>query len=197
VADAVVVEGPLAGGHLGFSSDYFEKNEDFTQELKAIIAAVKAFAQANNREIPVIFGGGVYTQEDFKHYLELGCAGVQLGTRFVVTHECDAPLAFKESYVNAKEEDITLIKSPVGMPGRAIVNPFMQKVFTEGRVPVKKCYKCLAKCDPASIPYCITGALINAADGNIDEGLLFCGQNAHRIDKIVSVQELFDELTGA
>ncbi|NIZ18697.1 NAD(P)H-dependent flavin oxidoreductase [Entomospira culicis] len=194
-ADAVVVEGPMAGGHLGFAPTYFETKADFDLELVDIIAMVKEFGEKVGRKIPLIFGGGVFDQSDFKKYLTLGCDGIQMGTRFVATHECDAPMSFKHSYITAKESDITIIKSPVGMPGRAIVNPFMQKVLEDGRVPVKKCYKCLSKCNPRTIPYCITEALIHAAEGRMDEGLLFCGQNAHRIQKIVSVQELFDEMT--
>ena len=205
-ADFIVVEGPLAGGHLGFSvpelgdmgSDTEQvsktyKRELYDREIIGIINSVKVFEKKYNKKIPVISAGGIYSHQDFKHVLSLGASGVQLGTRFVTTFECDAPLSYKNTYINAKEEDIVITKSPVGMPGRAIKNSFLEKL-KEGRIPVKHCHNCLTKCDKVSIPYCITEALIAAAYGDIENALLFAGANAWRSDKIESVKEVFDDL---
>ena len=138
---------------------------------------------------------GVYTHEDILHYLSLGCAGVQMATRFVVTEECDADPRYKQAYLNAKKEDITIMHSPVGMPGRAIRNPFLTEREQE-REKISHCYQCLKKCDKASIPYCITTALTRAADGDTDNALLFCGENAWRLDHMTTVPELMAELAG-
>ena len=137
----------------------------------------------------------VYTHEDILHYLSLGCAGVQMATRFVVTEECDADPRYKQAYLNAKKEDITIMHSPVGMPGRAIRNPFLTEREQE-REKISHCYQCLKKCDKASIPYCITTALTRAADGDTDNALLFCGENAWRLDHMTTVPELMAELAG-
>jgi len=125
--------------------------------------------------------------------MELGADGVQIATRFVVTEECDASQEYKNAYLNAKEEDIKIVISPVGMPGRALKNPFLETVG-HGRVAVKKCYNCLEHCNPKDTPYCITEALTNAVEGNIDEGLIFCGDNVHRLNKMTTVKEIFEEL---
>ena len=189
--DLVVIEGPLAGGHLGFSleqlSQYGADTKDvpatydraaYDEEIKAILKVVKGFGDKYGVKVPVVVAGGIYTHEDLLHQLELGADGVQVATRFVTTEECDAPLAYKEAYIQAKKEDIVIIKSPVGMPGRAIYNPFMAQVAAGNRPPIPKCYRCLEHCDIAKIPYCITQALVNAAEGDEDHALLFCGSNA-------------------
>jgi len=196
--DFVVIEGPRAGGHLGFSlkdlEDGFSSNyEDFDEEVKKIIAYIKEFEVKYSRPFPVIFAGGIYDRKDIDHYIALGCQGVQMATRFVTTEECDASLEFKMAYIHAKKEDIVFVKSPVGLPGRAILNDFMEKRKTE-REEIKKCYQCLEKCNPATTPYCITEALIRAAKGNTDNSLLFCGDNAYRAEKLTTVKEIFDEL---
>lgn len=192
--DMLVVEGPKAGGHLAFTADAVEKGIDFDAELALIIAFIKEYEEKYGREIPVVFAGGVFDSTDINHYLQMGCGGVQMATRFVATEECDASQAFKAAYVNAKPEDITLVKSPVGMPGRAISNPFMQKVMAGEKMPVRKCYKCLLECDPATIPYCITEALTNSAAGDTDNGLIFCGETAGRITEMTTVPALLQEL---
>ena len=164
--DLVVIEGPLAGGHLGFSleqlSQYGADTKDvpatydraaYDEEIKAILKVVKGFGDKYGGKVPVVVAGGIYTHEDLLHQLELGADGVQVATRFVTTEECDAPLAYKEAYIQAKKEDIVIIKSPVGMPGRAIYNPFMAQVATGNRPPIPKCYRCLEHCDIAKIPY--------------------------------------------
>ena len=194
-ADMVIIEGPKAGGHLGFSNDsileYVSKGYD--KEVLEIIDIVKEYEEKYNKNIPVIFAGGVYDRSDIDHYISLGCSGVQMATRFVATEECDAHINFKMAYINSKKEDIMIVKSPVGMPGRAISNKFMEerKVTKE---KISKCYKCLKKCDMATIPYCITGALVRAVKGDVENSLVFCGENAYRLDKITTVKELIKEL---
>lgn len=204
--DMVVIEGPLAGGHLGFSLKQLEEfgvsvgaedtvleQKDYEQEIQDIIRIVKGHEEKYQRHIPVVTAGGIYTYEDVVHQIELGADGVQVATRFVTTEECDAPAVYKEAYINAQKDDIVITKSPVGMPGRAIKNEFLSQV---GKVPFKldKCYQCLEKCDKATIPYCITKALVNAATGDLNHALLFCGSNAYRASKIETVQDVMDQL---
>ncbi len=194
-ADMVIIEGPKAGGHLGFSNDSISEyvSKGYDKEVLEIIDIVKEYEEKYNKKIPVIFAGGVYDRSDIGHYISLGCSGVQMATRFVATEECDAHINFKMAYINSKKEDIMIVKSPVGMPGRAISNKFMEerKVTKE---KISKCYKCLKKCDMATIPYCITGALVRAVKGDVENSLVFCGENAYRLDKITTVKELIKEL---
>ena len=206
--DFVVVEGPCAGGHLGFSREQLTElgadtdhvaetfNEAaYDKEIRGIIETVKSFAEKYKKHIPVITAGGIFDHKDVLHQFALGAEGVQAATRFVTTEECDADIAYKEAYINAKEEDIVIVKSPVGMPGRAIKNKFLERV-AQGPVKVERCFRCLEHCNPAETPYCITKALINAAEGKIDEALLFCGSNAYRCDKIETVPEVMAALCG-
>ena len=206
--DFVVVEGPCAGGHLGFSreqltelgadTDHVAETFDepaYDKEIRGIIETVKSFAEKYKKHIPVITAGGIFDHKDVLHQFALGAEGVQAATRFVTTEECDADIAYKEAYINAKEEDIVIVKSPVGMPGRAIKNKFLERV-AQGPVKVERCFRCLEHCNPAETPYCITKALINAAEGNIDEALLFCGSNAYRCEKIETVPEVMAALCG-
>ena len=206
--DFVVVEGPCAGGHLGFSREQLTElgadtdhvaetfNEAaYDKEIRGIIETVKSFAEKYKKHIPVITAGGIFDHKDVLHPFELGAEGVQAATRFVTTEECDADIAYKEAYINAKEEDIVIVKSPVGMPGRAIKNKFLERV-AQGPVKVERCFRCLEHCNPAETPYCITKALINAAEGKIDEALLFCGSNAYRCEKIETVPEVMAALCG-
>ena len=198
--DLVVVEGPLAGGHLGFDREKLTELEvdtphaaetfhqaEYDEEVRGIIALVKKYAQKYGKSIPVVTAGGIYDHADVMHQMELGADGVQVATRFVTTEECDAPMAYKQAYLDAKEEDIVIVKSPVGMPGRAIKNAFL-KELEKGRQAVTHCYQCLEHCDPAKIPYCITQALVNAARGDEDRALIFCGGNAWRAEKIETVE---------
>ena len=180
--DLIVIEGPLAGGHLGFSKEeidaYTVTNEkNYDDEVKAIIEL------ANELEVPVVVAGGVYERKDMEHYLAMGAKGVQIATRFVTTRECDASDAYKQAYIDAKKEDIVIVKSPVGMPGRAIHNAFLDKVAAGERF-MRGCRQCIITCKPDTAPYCITEALINAVEGRLDEGLIFCGSNAYRANKI-------------
>lgn len=192
--DAVIVEGPKAGGHLGFKKDQINmKEEEFEAEVVKIIDHVKEYEEKYNTQIPVLVAGGVFDGNDIAKYLKLGASGVQMATRFVATDECDASDDFKNAYLNSTIDDVEIVSSPVGMPGRAILNDFVKRT-KEGKVKVERCYDCMIPCNPADTPYCITQALINSVTGNIDNGLVFCGENAHRIKEIVPVQKLMDSL---
>ena len=193
--DAVVVEGPLAGGHLGFKPEQIE-DPNFALEklIPAVVAEARRFEEQCGRPIPVIAAGGIYTGADIYKFISLGAAGVQMATRFVATHECDASDAFKQAYLDARPEDITIIKSPVGMPGRAIRSSFTTAGESGQRKPFRCPYHCIVPCGAETSPYCIALALKNARDGKFDNGFAFAGANAHRVDKIVSVAELVDEL---
>ena len=189
--DMVVIEGPEAGGHLGFSREELDNytRESYDEEIKAILSITKEM------EVPAVVAGGVYTREDMEHYLAMGASGIQLATRFVTTKECDASDAYKQAYINAKKEDIEIVSSPVGMPGRAIHNAFLDKVNAGERF-MRGCRQCIITCKPATAPYCITEALINAVEGRLDEGLVFCGSNAYRADHIETVADIMEEFAS-
>lgn len=199
-ADLVVIEGPKAGGHLGFSAEdvdlYTSGEVDYTREILAIKDVISGYEKEFNRHIPFVIGGGIFTASDVTNAINLGASGVQIGSRFVATKECDASEKYKNAYINATDDDISIIKSPVGMPGRAIENDFLKKIKSE-KCSIKKCYGCLAKCNPSEIPYCITDALIKAVKGDVDNGLIFCGSNTSRITSISTVHDVIAELTSA
>lgn len=192
--DLVVIEGPRAGGHLGFRMEELTDIDDaaYDEEIRKIIDRVNQYGTEHGKEIPVVVAGGIYDRKDMEHYLEMGAAGVQMATRFVTTYECDASPAYKQTYIDAQKEDIIIVKSPVGMPGRAIRNAFMERAG-EGKIPHGRCHTCISTCKPAETPYCITEALVNAAIGNVDEALLFCGSNAYRATKLEHVKDIIDE----
>lgn len=195
-ADLVVIEGPEAGGHLGFDREVLERyaSMDYREEIRRILEVVRGYEEKYGKMIPVAAAGGIYDREDVKRVIAAGVDGVQVASRFVTTEECDADDRYKEAYLRATKEDIVLVKSPVGMPGRAIMNPFMKRVMLGEKIPHTPCHGCLAKCNPAEIPYCITDALIAAARGRIEEALLFCGAKAYRAKRIETVQEVVESL---
>ena len=207
--DLLVIEGPLAGGHLGFSREQLAQygadtpnvpdtydQAAYDQEIRDIIKVAKQFEEKYGRPIPVVIAGGIYTHDDVDHAIgELGADGVQVATRFVTTVECDAPMCYKQAYIDAKQEDIVITKSPVGMPGRAIRNVFLDNAAGK-KAKIDHCYQCLEHCDPKNIPYCITKALSNAAEGDLDHGLLFCGSNAYRANRIETVNQVIEDLFG-
>lgn len=193
--DAFVVEGPLAGGHLGFKKEQINDSEYSLENLiPQIVARVKEYERQYEKKIPIIAGGGIYSGADILKYLRLGASGVQMGTRFVATHECDASYEFKKTYIDCKEEDICIINSPVGLPGRAIHNAFLEASENGMKHPYHCPYQCIKSCAYEDSPYCIALALMNAKKGNMKSGFAFAGQNAYRVDEIVSVQELIDSL---
>jgi nitronate monooxygenase len=194
--DALVVEGPMAGGHLGFKAEEIDDPRFRLENLiKEVVETVMAITADKDKEIPVIAAGGVYTGDDIRRFLELGASGVQMGTRFVATHECDADPAFKQAFLDAGKEDVTIIKSPVGLPGRAVDNQFLQEVAAGQKRPFNCPYHCIKTCDPEKSPYCIAMALARARMGKLKHGFAFAGQNVHRVNKIVSVKELLTSLS--
>lgn len=193
--DAFVIEGVNAGGHLGFKP---EDIYNFTaQKLQNIVAELSDYLQSTGLKVPIIAAGGILNTADIKKMLAAGASGVQLGTRFVATKECDASTAYKEAYINAKKEDIQIMMSPVGLPGRAINNAFLKQIKSKGHLAVDKCYNCVHKCNPASTPFCLTEALINAVEGRLDNGLIFAGAGVYSIDKISTVKDVMNELKQA
>ncbi|MBN2610427.1 MAG: nitronate monooxygenase [Bacteroidales bacterium] len=195
IPDAVVVEGPLAGGHLGF------KPEELTGEVVSLkrlieetVHEIGIFESQFDREIPVIAAGGIYTGKDMFEIMQAGAKAVKLGTRFVTTFECDASPAFKDCYLKCRKEDITIINSPVGLPGRAIQNEFIRQIRNGETKPFKCVWNCLSPCNYKEAPYCIAQVLFNAARGKMDEGFAFAGANAYRATKIQHVSEIINEL---
>ncbi|WP_038055505.1 NAD(P)H-dependent flavin oxidoreductase [Thermodesulfobacterium hydrogeniphilum] len=195
VPDAVVIEGPLAGGHLGFKREQIDDPRYSLENiLPEVISVIRVYEKQFEKKIPIIVAGGIYTGEDIYKFIQMGADGVQMGTRFVATHECDADVRFKEAFVKCKKEDIIIIDSPVGLPGRAIKNKFLEEVKAGIKKPIRFLWKCLKPCDFKKVPYCIALALTNAKKGNLEEGFAFAGANAYRVDKIISVKELIESL---
>jgi NAD(P)H-dependent flavin oxidoreductase YrpB (nitropropane dioxygenase family) len=197
IPDAVVVEGPMAGGHLGYHKEDLEKEENQLENIiPGVIDAIIPFRERFGKDIPVIAAGGVYTGEDIYRFIEMGAGGVQMATRFVATHECDASVIFKDSYINCKEGDVVIIQSPVGMPGRALNNRFLEDVGNGEKKPFMCSWKCLRTCDFKEAPYCIAEALRNSKEGTMEKGFAFAGKNVHRVNKLVHVKELIEELVA-
>ncbi|PNR96626.1 2-nitropropane dioxygenase [Petrotoga sp. 9PWA.NaAc.5.4] len=195
IPDAFVLEGPKAGGHLGYKKENLNKKEyqleatlpqlvDFTEEIK----------KNYGKEVPVIAAGGIDTPEKVRQMFSLGASGIQVGTPFIATKECDADIKFKEALINAKEEDIVIIESPVGLPGRAIKNKFIEEVEAGIRKPFICNFHCIKTCNVFDAPYCIAQALLNAAKGNLDEGFVFTGQYGYKINKISTVKDVINYL---
>jgi nitronate monooxygenase len=195
-ADLIIIEGPKAGGHLGFKKEELEfyTQEVYDNEVDKIIGIVRDYESKYNKKIPVILAGGIYEKKDVEHAEKLGVDGVQVATRFVTTSECDAHINYKESYIKAEKNDIVIVKSPVGMPGRAILNPFLKRVMLGEKIPHTPCHGCLAKCSPLEIPYCITDSLVYAAKGDTKRALLFCGADAYKATRMETVKEVIKSL---
>ncbi len=193
--DAFVVEGPKAGGHLGFKANALEEVSNTLENLVAEVVKVAAeIKEKFNKEVPVIAAGGIFNGKDIVDIMKQGASAVQLGTRFVATEECDASEEFKQAVVDAKEEDIQIIKSPVGMPGRSIFNRFLQEANDGQRRPAVCKRNCIKSCNPKTTLYCISDALLSAFKGNLKDGFAFVGANAGRIHRISTVKEVFTEL---
>ncbi len=195
IPDAVVVEGPKAGGHLGFKIEQInDPNFALERIFPDVVSEIKIYENKFSRTIPVIAAGGIFTGADIYKFFKLGASGIQMGTRFAATHECDADIKFKETFISCKKEDIEIITSPVGMPGRAIKSKFLEEIASGKKRKLKCAWRCLKNCDIKTAPYCISLALDNARQGNMEDGYAFAGSNAYRIDKIISVKELLNEL---
>jgi NAD(P)H-dependent flavin oxidoreductase YrpB (nitropropane dioxygenase family) len=191
--DAIVVEGPKAGGHLGFKLNQID-SDDFTLEkiIPEVVAVTESYA--SKKKIPIVAGGGLMTGADIKRIMDLGADGVQLASIFVPTLECDAAENFKQAYIHRDKSDVMIINSPVGMPGRAFDGEFLEKV-KKGLMKPKVCaYNCIKTCDYKNSPYCIIKVLYNAAKGNLDKGFVFCGANAYQAENIRSVSEVITRL---
>jgi len=195
IPDGVVVEGPKAGGHLGFKLEQIDDPAYALEEIvPQVVSVIKPFRIKYGKDLPVIAAGGIFTGEDILRFLQMGASGVQMGTRFVATNECDANVRFKEQYIYCKKEDIVIIKSPVGLPGRAIINNFLRDVSAGIKKPFTCPWKCLKTCDFKTSLYCIAKALMNAKIGDLAQGFSFAGSNAYRIENIISVKELIESL---
>lgn len=212
IPDLLVIEGPKAGGHLGFQPEElaFYQQElpcdgvpecasnsraaRYDEEVRKILSVVRDYEERYGTKIPAALGGGISDRQAADHAFSLGADAIQVATRFITTKECDADIRYKEAYLQIKEEDVVITKSPVGMPGRAIRNRFIERVASGEKIPHTPCHGCLHKCDPANIPYCITDALIHAAKGELDEALLFCGADAWKAERMETVKEVIDSL---
>ncbi len=191
--DAIVVEGPKAGGHLGFKREQLTDDNYALESLIPEVVSVTSGYKAQ-KDIPVIAAGGISTGNDISRFIALGASAVQMGSIFVTTEECDASRTFKEVYINSKPEDIQIIESPVGMPGRAINGEFIRNV-EKGMEKPKSCpFNCIKTCDYTKSPYCIIKALYNAARGNMKKGYAFAGTNAFLAKKIGNVKDIIDNL---
>jgi nitronate monooxygenase len=193
--DAVVVEGPMAGGHLGFSPEQIDDPAFALDRLvPEVVAEVRIHEAKHGQAIPVIAAGGIFTGGDMRRFIDLGSAGVQMATRFVGTDECDASPAFKQAFIDSKEGDMVIIQSPVGMPGRAIRNEFLDDVKSGKKKPFTCPYHCIITCQPDKSPYCIALALTNALKGKLKGGFVFAGANSYKVKEIVSVRALVEKL---
>jgi NAD(P)H-dependent flavin oxidoreductase YrpB (nitropropane dioxygenase family) len=195
--DAFVVEGPLAGGHLGYSySDVIDSEQILLEDiLREVLNLVKKYESLHNKKIPVIAAGGIFTGKDIARMLKLGASGVQMATRFVCTEECDVSDKYKEAYLKCEKDDIIIILSPVGMPARVIKNKFVERIQKGEKIKFECPYRCLKTCDPFAANYCIAQALVNAYRGNLDSGFAMCGANAYRVKKVTTIKALLNELT--
>lgn len=202
--DALIVEGPLSGGHIaGYNLEQLRLQKEIMRKepllensVKDVLNVVGEYEKEYKISIPVIAAGGVFDGKDVARFLRLGAKGVQMGTRFIATFECSAADEFKELYVKACDDDIVFIQSPVGMPAKILKTKFSDKIMRGEGAPFICDYQCLRTCDPAKVPYCIAKALVNAAKGNLDEGIVLAGTNVSRITKIMSVKELINEVVS-
>lgn len=199
VPDFVVLEGPLAGGHLGFSrEDALEaqagRPKSLSQLLREVLDALAPFREKYGRDIPVFVAGGVRDGAEMRRYMDEGAAGAQFATRFIATEECDASAGYKQALLDARQEDVTIVQSPVGMPGRALRSPLIRRVEAGAQPKISRCINCLVPCDPAHSPYCISKALIAARNGDWENGLFFCGANVGEVNVLSTVKAQMDQI---
>lgn len=199
VPDFVVLEGPLAGGHLGFSREEAQAAQSghpksLSALLREVLDALAPFKEKYGRDIPVFVAGGVKNGGEMRRYMDEGAAGVQFATRFIATEECDASDGYKRALLAARPEDITIVPSPVGMPGRALRSPLIERVEFGVQPRPDRCINCLVPCDPRRAPYCISKALIAAVRGDWENGLFFCGANAGEVQALSTVKAQIDQI---
>lgn len=199
IPDFVVLEGPLAGGHLGFSKEEAREAQagrpkPLSGLLREVLEALAPFREKYQRDIPVFVAGGVKNGGELRAYMEQGAAGAQFATRFIATEECDASAAYKQALLDARSGDITIVQSPVGLPGRALRSPLIRRVEQGTQPPIDRCIKCLTPCDRNTAPYCISKALIAAVRGDWENGLFFCGANAGEVTTLSTVRAQIDQI---
>ncbi len=199
IPDFIVIEGSQAGGHLGFKREELLEGTTSTLDtiLTEVMEAIAPYEERYGYQIPIFVAGGIYNRNEIEHYMEKGACGVQIGSRFIATEECDASEGYKQVILNAGEQDILIVKSPVGMPGRAVKSPLIHNLEGGQTFPPETCNLCIKACPHGNrTPYCISRALIDGVNGKWETGLFFCGANIGRINKIVKVKELMEELWG-
>lgn len=198
-ADFLVIEGCKAGGHLGFKEEDLLAGtaQPLEEILPQVLAEIAPYEEKYGHSIPVFVAGGGLTGQDLVRFRAMGAAGVQAATRFIATAECDASQAYKDVIIGAKKEDVRVIHSPVGMPGRAIRSPLVERMEAGERRGPDWCANCIKTCDPAHTPYCITHALIEAVKGNWEEGLFFCGAEVEGVDRMSTVAQVLEEYRAA
>ena len=189
IPDFLILEGPEAGGHLGFSRQDLDAPPSLSDLLREVLTAIAPFRDKAGRDIPVFVAGGVKNGADMARYMKEGAAGAQFATRFIATAECDASEGYKQRLLAAKADDITLVKSPVGMPGRALRSPLIQRVEAGTQPSPERCVKCIVTCDGKNAPYCISKALIAARNGDWENGLFFCGAAGGEVNTLSTVPE--------
>ena len=193
----MIMESPYSGGHQGYSREDLKKLEAsfaaFSEDVRQTVEMKKRYEEKYGRRIPLFVAGGIFTSEDVQLALDLGADGVQIGTRFIPTCECDASDAYKRVFVQANADDLVIIDSPVGMPARAVRNAFVERMLGD-REDITFCYNCLKACNPAKAKFCISQALINAVKGDLDNGLIFAGAKVGQIKNIQPVREVIAEL---
>ena len=190
-ADFLVIEGCKAGGHLGFhEGDLLAGTAQPLEDiLPQVLTELAPYREKYGRDIPVFVAGGGLTGADLTRFRGLGAAGVQIATRLIATEECDASEGYKQRLLAAKADDITLVKSPVGMPGRALRSPLIRRVEDGTQPPPERCVKCIVTCDGKNAPYCISKALIAARNGDWENGLFFCGAAGGAVNALSTVPE--------
>ena len=199
IPDFMVLEGPLAGGHLGFSPEEARQAQagqhiSLSSLLRDVREALSPWGKKYGRDIPVFVAGGVENGSEMARYMREGAAGAQFATRFIATEECDASQSYKDILIRAKSEDVTIVKSPVGMPGRALRSPLVRRVEDGIQPRPDRCAGCLVPCKKLESPYCISQALIAAWEGDWENGLFFCGANVGQVDAISTVGEQMDQI---
>ena len=196
--DAIIVEGALAGGHLGFNMEEVTGWGECTlqQVCSDVIKVAQKFEQKTGKHIPVIAAGGIFDGSDIARLFKIGVEGVQMATRFLATNECSLPDSCKQVIIDSKQEDMMIVKSPVGMPGRAVRNNLVESVNRGEKLPIRCPYHCLRTCNPSEASFCIAAALVSAHEGDHENGLIMAGRNAYRISEVVPVRQLVDELVS-
>jgi len=197
--DAVIMEGPLSGGHIGghtLEDLRAGRLQDLENMVKDSLKIIREYEDQYGANIPLIAAGGIFDGKDIARFLKMGAQGVQMGIRFIVTNECTVAEEYKQAHINATEKDLIYLQSPVGLPARVIRNKFVEGILRGEKKPVSCPYLCLRTCNPKETPFCMARALVDASMGKIDDAIVFAGINTPRLKKIVPVKELIDELTA-